>query len=125
MFDMPWPHLDTVWLPIPSTKAYSARCCGALPSQSPLNVTGCTGIASAEISAAENDAIRYQINKEYLFALLIFGKSHNLIEKTDVASRVIVDDKPVTHAERQAYLKEQEQISGKNTTWQQLKAFFA
>ncbi|WWC65484.1 uncharacterized protein I303_108102 [Kwoniella dejecticola CBS 10117] len=52
------------------------------------------------------------------------GKTHNVIEKTDVAGRVVIDDKPVTHAEREAYLREQEQVTGKKSIWQKFKTFF-
>ncbi|OCF72564.1 hypothetical protein I204_06946 [Kwoniella mangroviensis CBS 8886] len=52
------------------------------------------------------------------------GKTHNTVEKTDIAGRVVEDDKPVTHAEREAYRKETEQLNGKRTLVQRVKGLF-
>lgn len=51
------------------------------------------------------------------------GQSHNKVERTDVAGRKILGDKPITHAEFEKELEENERVLGSRSVWRKVKNY--
>jgi hypothetical protein len=51
------------------------------------------------------------------------GQSHNKVERTDVAGRKILGDAPITHAEFEKELQENQEVLGPPTVWHKAKNY--